>query len=234
MPATTLNLTALQNRVLSFGYGEVDRSNATLWLNMAQSDIMTVRRWSWSTNTESVVTVPNTQTVTISSLADVPLYWGRLQPTDPTVAEPRFIDPMTYDDDWTRHAISSTTTGQPRAYTIWNGVITFYPIPDVAYTYTLWYWKAAVDLSGGTDTPPIPAQWENILVLGALVHAAERDRDQAAYVRRTNDYNRMLARMIASENELQAETPQRARMPLHYRGQYDRQQGSTAGTGWYG
>jgi hypothetical protein len=221
MPATNLTFKNLQDRVLSFGYGETARTNVKEWINMAYSDVMSRRRWSWSQDTQTVVTVAGTPTVTLASLTDPPLFWGRLYPTTSNLREPTYLDPMRYNDGLTRQS-PSLTRGIPEYYTIFDQTVTFYPTPNGVYTFTLYYWKGAAEMVNDADQPLIPAQWRNVLVYGALRFAAERDRNDNSLARRTAEYEKNIAHMIGAENLLQAETGLRVEMPEYYYGRYDR------------
>lgn len=225
MNLTDLTFKNLQDRCLDYGYGEVDRNRFKTWLNEAQMDIMTRRRWSWAGATQTITTSANTQNYTTLTDTAV-IYWGRLKPTVSSIPEPRYIDNMTLADDWTRHAQDATDTGMPQAYTIWGSptttwTLTFFPIPDNVYTYTLYYYRGIVDLSGDSDISIIPSQWRMVLVKGALVAAAERDRDQQAIARRTADYENMIRRMEGADPLTDRESERKARMPRHYHNMYD-------------
>lgn len=220
MPATDLDFQNLQDRVLSFGYGEIDRANVKTWINMAYSDVMSRRRWSWAQATQSVVTVAGTSTVALSALSDPPQFFGRLAPVTTTAREPKYIPPMQFNDSVLRRP-PSTTRSTPDYYTIFADTVTFYPVPDAAYTYTLHYWKGATDLSANGDKPIIPRQWRSVLVHGALRYAAERDRNNDSLARRTAEYERWIENMIGADNLQQSETGLKAEMPNGYYGLFD-------------
>lgn len=188
---------------------------------MAYDDIMSRRRWSWAEATESVTTVAGTQTLTLSGLSDPPQFWGRLYPTTLNLQEPVYLDPMRRNDGFTRRPFDTSWRGVPQYYTFYGDTITFYPIPDGAYVYTLYYWKGAAEMSGDTEKPIIPRQWRHVLVYGALRYAAERDRNDNSLARRTAEYEKMIANMIGAENLRQSETGILAEMPGHYYGAFD-------------
>lgn len=220
MAATDLTFLELQDRVLSFGYGEVDRARVKMWINMAYSDIMSRRRWRWAQATQSVVTVAGTATVALSALSDPPQFFGRLAPVTASAREPVYLDAMQFNDNVSRRP-PITSRGLPDTYTIFGDTITFYPTPDAAYTYTLHYWKGATDLSADGDKPIIPRQWRTVLVYGALRYAAERDRNDNSLARRTAEYEKWIANMIGADNLSQSETGARSEMPGGYYGLFD-------------
>jgi hypothetical protein len=221
MAATSLTFVQLQDRVLNYGYGEVDRTRVKSWINQAYDDVISRRRWSWLEATETVTTVANQQTLTLSGITDPPLYWGRLRPNAVGVREPVYLDPMRYTDGVTRRATGATDKGQPSVYTFFGDTITFWPIPDAAYGYTLYYWKGTTELVNDADVPLVPAQWRHVLVMGALRYAAERDRNDASLMRRTAEYEKNIANMLGSEYMRQAETGLTAEMPNNYYGEFD-------------
>ena len=155
-------------------------------------------------------------------LGDVPLYWGRLRPSQLiTQPEPRFIDPSKMTLDYHRTFANPTNTGTPFAYTIWGGVLEVFPIPNISYTYELYYWTGITEMVNATDVCMIPPQFMNVLVWGALVLAADRDRDEAASVRRQARFDDMLMQMYNAEPFDNQETVLKAEMPNHYYGIFD-------------
>lgn len=221
MAATDMTFVDIQDRVLAFGYGEVDRANVKRWINQAYDDIISRRRWSWLQDTQSVSTVANQQTLVVSGLTDPPNFWGRLYPTTTNLMEPEFLDPMKFNDGLTRRPYDTGWRGVPQYYTIFDDTITFYPTPDAVYTYTLYYWRGTPELVGDSDVPLIPRQWRHVLVYGALRYAAERDRNDASVIRRTAEYEKNIANMIGAENLRQMETGLVAEMPQNYYGVFD-------------
>lgn len=221
MAATDLTFKNIQDRVLTFGYGEVDRANVKIWINMAYDDIISRTRWSWLEATETVTTVANQQTLTLSGITDPPQTWGRLYPTTTNLQEPTYLDPMRMNDGLTRRPFDTSWKGVPQYYTFFGDTITFYPIPDAAYVYTLFYWKGTPELSADGDLPLIPKQWRHVLVYGALRYAAEKDRNDNSLARRTAEYEKMILNMLGMEKLRQKETGLYAEMPGHYYGVFD-------------
>jgi len=66
--------------------------------------------------------------------------------------------------------LNTTSTGKPVQYTyqpfINNGIIKFWPIPDVAYSIELTYRKPVEGFTAATETPDFPQEWQNALIYG--------------------------------------------------------------------
>lgn len=175
------------------------------------------------------LTISPSQTLTSGDLVyrggwgvDNPIYFGRLRPaTANNQPEPRFIDYRKMTPDYHRAYVDPTATGIPSAYTIWQNKLEIFPWPDTTYTFELYYWTGVSDLVNDTDRPLIPAQFRDILVWGALMHAADRDRDEGLRNARGAEFDKLLHVMEAAEEFSQQETILKAEMPGHYYGTFD-------------
>lgn len=206
----------------TFGYGSTDLGNIKIWINMAYEDIATRRRWSWLQNTETIAITSGVSKYALTAMSDTPIYWGRLRPASSTAQrEPRFIDPTKMGDDYTRMFLDPTNTGTPNAYTIWDGVLEVFPYPDQAYNYTLYYWTGVSEMVNPTDICLIPSQFRNVLVFGALMFAADQDRDLGMWNSRHAAYEDLLKQMYDAEPFDNLETVLKAEMPRNYYGAYD-------------
>ena len=116
------------------------------------------------------------------------------------------------------------TTSQYRVrqqyVTRWGGFFYLDPTPDAAYTWRLYYWKAPTTLSG-SQTPDMPIADREILVYGALVRAAERDRQWDAMQAWKQRYDEQLERMKQKDQGL-IQGARYVPMPRSYGGRYRR------------
>lgn len=221
MALTYLNL---QDRCLTYGYGEVDRNNFKSWLNEAYEDLIRQYRWPFLQATATITCSPGTQTVAVPTSPPV-LFFGRLKPTYDGIDEPRFLSEMDFREYMPHREYTNTSDrGEPEYYSIFAGNINFYPVPDVAYTYSLRYWKGITTMpSANSDTYLIPDVYLDNLVLFALARCAMRENDMGKYQVYMTQYAANVQQMIRNYKAEQGETPKRAAMPAHYSGLYDRE-----------
>lgn len=76
-----------------------------------------------------------------------------------------------------------TSSGRPYGYATIGTNILLYPVPDGVYSHTLRFWKLPPDMSADSDTPEIPAQYQELLIAFAMQKAFMREDDfQASQV----------------------------------------------------
>lgn len=213
----------LQDRCLTYGYGEVDRTNLKTWLNEAYEDLVRQHKWPFLEATATITTVAGTQTVAVPTSPPV-LFFGRLKPTV-EIDEPRFLSEMDFREYMPhREYTDANDRGVPEMYSIFAGNFNFYPVPDAVYTYSMRYWKGVGTLpSGDSDTYLIPDMYLDILVLGALSRAAMRENDMGKYQVYMTQHTVNVQQMLRNYKSQQQETPRRAPLPAHYAGAYDRE-----------
>jgi hypothetical protein len=217
----------LQDRVLTYGYGEVDRANVKTWLNETYEDLVRSFKWPWLQATQTITTVAGTQTVALPASPPI-LFFGRLKPTSSSaLKEPKFLSEMDFRDYMPHREFTDTTSayrGQPKYYSIFAGNINFYPVPDAVYTYSLRYWKGIATLpTADSDTYLCPDPYLDNLVVGALARAAMRENDMGKYQVYTAQYVANIAQMMRNAKAEQGETPRRASLASTYAGVYDRE-----------
>ena len=91
-------------------------------------------------------------------------------------------------EDW--FVASSTYTGQPTDFAIYQEQIRLYPVPNGTYTLTISYHKKLTALSGDTDTNAWMVQGEELIrnhAEGLLYLGKLRDFDAAQAVRSIRD-----------------------------------------------
>jgi len=95
---------------------------------------------------------------------------------------------------------TTNLTSTPVGFFIFAGDIYFVPIPDQAYSSTLYYFKNAVISSSDSDTPSYPegiAQQRVDTAIKLFICAmALRKRQDSAYITYSGDYNIALAGIV--------------------------------------
>jgi hypothetical protein len=216
---TGLSFGDLVERVKAFGYGDEDEPFIKTWINMAYQDIATRKRWSWTEAIQDVLTAPGQETTPFSALSETPAFFGRLKPSTTGLYVPEYQDNMAFEENFTKHP--TIQTGQPTRYTIWSGLLRWFPIPDDVYQYQMQYWAIPFELVNNSDYPLIPPQYRNVLVVGALMHAADRDHNPQLYAQRIQYYESLIRQMFGHDWAKDGSTRRRAAMPATYGGMYD-------------
>lgn len=216
MPMTYLQM---QDRVMALGgYGEADRDRIKTFINMTKRDLESRHgRFSWLEKQATINTVAGTATVALPS--DLNTH-GRLTPTTTNAPAPRFVEPLSFEHDSDDHE-ASTTRGVPQEYTVRNGTYIFRPIPDAVYTYTVKYWKFSAELTGNSDTTDIPETHEDILIYGALMHHAARDKDPQMMAYWQDMYEGKVRSLRFQSKQNQYDNVNKIPLPAHYYGSYD-------------
>lgn len=215
----------LQDRCLTYGYGEVDRANFRTWLNEAYEELVRSYKWPFLEATASITTVAGSPTVSVPTSPPV-LFFGRLKPNSvTTLTEPRYLSELDFREYMPHREYTDTAdVGEPEYYSVFGGVFNFYPVPDAVYTYSMRYWKGITTLPGSdSDTYLIPDAYLDNLVLGALARAAMRENDMGKYQIFMTQYTANVQQMMRNYKAQQQETARRAPMPTHYGGAYDRE-----------
>lgn len=90
----------------------------------------------------------------------------------------------------------STQTGRPMFFTIKaNKSVTFWPIPDAAYTVTGEYYKRpqSMDETNDSDEPLIPSEYDEVIVWRALMMWGTDQAAPEKYAKGKDEYSRALA-----------------------------------------
>lgn len=87
-----------------------------------------------------------------------------------------------------------TTTGSPRWFYLDNNVVRTWPVGG---TLSVLYWKAPADLSANGDTPVIPADHQEIILVGAARIAHRSRSNYEAAANEQAEYERLLNLMRA-------------------------------------
>lgn len=213
-------LSTLQTRVKQMGgYGTDDNTRIDAWINIAQEDVASrVEKWSWLEDAVNVSTTAGVQTIAVPAAVRTV---GRLRPVTDNTPAPRYTD---WDDFalgyFNRQAEGTTMVGTPYNYSLYNGNIVFDAIPDDVYTYSLQYYGRISTLTA-SDVSIIPAEDQDVLVYGALMYAAARDKDSSMMAYWQQMYEGKIRSMRVKNKMNQSESIKKIAMPNHYYGTYD-------------
>ena len=134
--------------------------------------------------------------------------------------------PLKYLDP--RHYFSAIEGQKVYRYTQIGNTIHFYlpkenmcngdgPEPDQFYTLKIYYLAKPVKLVNDTDVPLIPAEYGEILVLGALTRAERRRGNYDFAQIYENHKNELITNMAMRYGPRQLEGENRARIPVNIR-----------------
>lgn len=182
-----MTLAQLQAALQARGYGTGNLTAQTEALNGRYREVMSLHRWPFNdvVNT-SLVTVIGTPSVAVTGIADMEAVDAvRLRfPAAGTPTETHDLTYLTPQDFRTRlfqgGFNQAGTNGVPLWWTQFNGeesAIQLMPAPDRVYGLDVDYNRDAVDLSAAGDIPVIPVKFHDVLVWGAIVDMAYRERD---------------------------------------------------------
>jgi len=217
MPASTVTLSTLLSRCLSYGYGNVDENQFKIWLNQAYFEVAGTFKWDWTESIGSVSTVTGLGTTALpSDLA----FFGRLGTTDGQRV-PEFMDAMDFREYIPTKSYDGTYQERPKYFSLFGGTINWTPIPDAVYTYDLYYWVAPSEMVNTTDVTLIPNADVDVLVLGALRNAAMRENDMPKVNVYTTQFQAALNQMMRNQKARQQQKIERIKMPESYGGMYD-------------
>lgn len=95
----------------------------------------------------------------------------------------------------------------PTDWSFYTLTANVFPKPNLAYTATLRYYKKPTLLSGDSDVPDLPSEFEELLVVGAAyrVLQAKDNYDQAAILQ--NKYDEILQKLVNRYRQAQVGTP---------------------------
>jgi hypothetical protein len=86
------------------------------------------------------------------------------------------LDPIDFrDDDLVNLYPTTTTTGTPRFYSIWDKQIYLRPIPAAVATVTVYVYSEPTIMTLSTETPEVPTQFHLGLTDYILMHMAAKD-----------------------------------------------------------
>jgi hypothetical protein len=108
--------------------------------------------------------------------------------------------------DWAKfkdtYATGVKEKGRPKYFAYKpNGAITFYPIPNDAFTVTVDFYRPPQVLAANTDVPLIPSEFEDAIIYKALMYWAEYSDAREVYQGSSANYERVMNRMTEEQLE---------------------------------
>lgn len=165
-----MNLGDMIIEMQDHGFEDSSPDTLTGFINDAYYDICSRQPWPFLEALATVNTVANQVTLDVPADFDKAI---RLV----IDSEAARLEPARADDIYSRFNGALTDTGLPVAYYFVGNEVRLYPIPDAAYTITLYYLKVPAALATNTDTPILPTKHHRAIVLGALVAAYRMEDD---------------------------------------------------------
>lgn len=174
-------------------------ANLTDLLNEATAALSAEEDWPWLQTAANITTVAGTAAYA------APAGWVHTKHL--------YInnyDPLTYLSLPEIDAISTTDTGQPQFFTIYDEDILLRPVPDAVYTIVHQYNKSETAMSNDSDTLLMPSIFHYAVVTLAAKLAHDRQRDLQRSQIEEADYEKWLRRMRNYRYRLQG--PMRPRV----------------------
>lgn len=199
--------TRVQQRVRDTGYSGTEIYG---YINDAQRDIFNEYRLPFMEALQAYTVVSGTSDITNGSglptnfVQAIDLIYTdtggeRVIPYQ-DIREVDYNDPD--PDDTTAHP-----AGSPLYWYKYANTIRVYPTPSSNYTVSLRYYKEPTALSGTTDVPEVPSEFEEILILGAAyrVLQVKDNYDQAGVLE--NKYHELLQKLVMRYSQGQIGRP---------------------------
>ncbi len=124
-------------------------------------------------------------------------------PTADTLVE--YMDP---EELLSERAALNGRTGTPTHWAITGPTtISLYPAATGAGTLTVRYHRVPPTLTAGSDVPILPEMYHELLVIGAAMLMASRERQSAAYGDMQTEYNELSRAFRAQTGIAQQQTP---------------------------
>jgi len=212
----------MQDEVIARDYGATaERTNIKLFINDTLREVMAKFRWTWSETTGVVAAVASTESITLPT--DL-LWLGRIRPNDLVSPQLIWVNPGNLSETSPLNTFNPTAAayrGVPKYVTQYGSSLYLDPTSDGSYSWKIYYWKGATTLSADGDEPPLPPEDREVLVYGALVRCAQRDRafDAAQYWQ--NQYELKLSDMRVKDT-VATQATRKVPMSRAYHGKYDR------------
>lgn len=201
-----MNLAQMRTRLQALGYGSDTEDAQNEALRACYQMVTGLRRWSWLERDSTILTtdigfanvellpVPDLMWVDAVRIEESSRYYDleHVQPQEFRVLEHTERD-----------------TGRPVCWTEIAGELRFWPTPDAVYTIALDYVTTPPELEDNADEPLFDDQYHNVLVWGAAVSLAYRERDHESAQFAQIQYDRHLASMLAAYGVTQRQTARR-------------------------
>lgn len=165
-------------------------------LNNWQDDVTDQHDWSFELVSGTTTLATSTTSYTL------PTDWKFTDSNQSTIQiRPAYLPPLQYVDkreyDLMQNAVTTSPTGTPTHFTIWDGSLLVSPTPtsdDNGDTLNYDYYKVIPRLVYDTDITEIPFPNVSQFYLAWKIEARKKNKDQADYWRQMYE-NRMMKRM---------------------------------------
>lgn len=204
---------ALQNECLQYGYGERERPFFKTWLNEASYDVAGRGRWRWLDFNASVTTTANQESVGLTTA--LVMFPERLRPYQASLVEPRYVAWDSYESDFHRES-PTVNRGMPTVFSYNDDLLYFYPTPDAVYTYRIYGQSPPSEMTADSAVPWMPTEHRGVLVSGAMMKMAARDKDFNAVQYWSDQYEGQIAKMRTTNMLKHSGSPNKVPMPGSY------------------
>lgn len=188
-----MNLGQLKTRLQARGYGADTPDEQTELLNVAYEDLLSRERWPFLEATDTATFTADQAYLDIAStITDLGVV-DAVRLTD-AAGVPITVEPIR-DQEMRELLHQSSDSSTPAVWSYYSDLLWVYPTPNQAYVAQVDYIKTVDALSADSDTTVVPDQFDDALVLGALVEIAQRERDWSAHDRAQTRYEKRLYEM---------------------------------------
>ncbi len=179
-----------------------DTSQANLarcqsWLLRAYEEMSARSEWYWLLRTRDWSTVVDDETYTLANsqilgtTADK-ILWMVIQ------AEKQTIQPISFEEYRARFPDPLDVSGVPQYYTVMDGVIYLYPVPDAVYLVTAQYQRKTTNITVDADSPFFPDKYAYVWLWGGEYYGRMFNDDERAPIARM-EFERGLMSMRSDE-----------------------------------
>ena len=173
------------------------------WVATANEDIQNLHtNWKFLQTSFDFDTIATTQNYTLAAVSLTDLATWKIDTPDSltiysSVADESYLTYMPWDDFRALYLFGSarSDTDRPTIVTIKpDNSLSFYPIPNAAFTVTGEYFKRAqvLDTTDDDEEPSFPSQYHMAVVWRALVHYGAFAAADEKYAHGQNEYKRLL------------------------------------------
>ncbi len=172
-----MNLSQLRSHVRSLtgiqSTAIVSDADIDLFINEAYQEINREADWPFLRAQTTITTVVNQPTYTLpAGVADNSIASVAILSNDVNRRQLKPRSRYSTDDSPGPYLI-----GRAKEYSVWNGVIEFYPTPDAVETINLRYFSEPANLVNNTDSPIFDAKFHSLVAYGASVRVLIREGD---------------------------------------------------------
>lgn len=212
-------IAGIATKAQRYGYGgNDDNTRLKAFVVDEYMDTFYAAKWSFHEN------LVNLTLAAAASSATVPTgsyQYGEIKrvvtPANDQYEPPSFID-YTEDGDIEFVNYPVLSVGRPTRYTIFAGTVYFDKVADQQYVYQFYRWNEPTSLADG-DEPLVPHYGREVLMWGALMRQALRDKDDAQVARFKALRDEKLLQL--KEADIQGRPKARARLSDEYGRAYD-------------